>query len=78
MKILLLLAFMPGGIFSFSLMADAPEPPPPPGGGHGSGNNQPPSGAPIDGGLSILFLLGTAFGCMKLVKPGRNSQGKYD
>jgi hypothetical protein len=69
LKVLLLLAFMPGGIFVAVLSADPPpNPPSPPGGGHGSGNNQPPAGAPIDGGLGILLVLGTAFGGIRLYK----------
>jgi hypothetical protein len=59
-KVLLFLAFLPGGLFFYDLSADPPtDPPPPPGGGHGTENNQTPAGAPIDGGLGILFVLGT-------------------
>jgi hypothetical protein len=45
---------------SFTVKAS---PPPPPAGGHGSGGNQ--QGAPIDGGMTLLFVLGTAYGTLK-------------
>jgi hypothetical protein len=68
-KTILLLAFLPGGIFYTGLFADPPlNPPPPPAGGHGGGNNQPPAGAPIDGGLGVLFILGAVFGGLKMYK----------
>jgi len=45
-----------------TVMADPPTPPPDPssGGGHGG-----PVGAPIDGGLGILMLMGVAYGGRK-------------
>jgi len=46
----------------------ADPPPPPPPGTHGSGGNQPPAGAPIDGGLGILLAMGAAYGGKKLYK----------
>ena len=68
-KLFLFLAFLLGGVFVSDLSGDPPsEPPPPPGGGHGSGNNQSPAGAPIDGGLGVLFILGTAFAGIKIYK----------
>ncbi|MCX6231633.1 MAG: hypothetical protein NTZ33_08815 [Bacteroidetes bacterium] len=42
------------------------QPLPPSGAGHGTGQNQPGNGAPLDGGLSILILLGAAFGSKKI------------
>lgn len=75
LKVVLLAFFLPGGIFSDRVYADPPGgPPPPPGGGHGSGNNAPPAGAPIDGGLGILVLLGTAFGGLKIIRSGQGSK----
>jgi hypothetical protein len=63
------LVFLLGGVFIPGLSADPPsDPPPPPAGGHGEGNNQPPQGAPIDGGLGVLFILGTAFAGIKIYK----------
>jgi len=47
-------------------IAKADPPPPPPPGAHGSGGNQPPAGAPIDGGLGILLAMGAAYGGKKL------------
>ena len=49
-------------------LADSPldSPPPPPGGGHGGGGNT--QGAPIDGGLGILLVLGAGYGARKLYK----------
>lgn len=48
-------------------MADDPDGPPNPGGDPGVGGGQP-VGAPIDGGLSTLLLLGAAYGSYKLYK----------
>ncbi len=42
--------------------ADPPAPPP----GHGSSGDGQPVGAPIDGGLSILLVMGAAYGGKKL------------
>ena len=43
--------------------------PPPPGGsgGSGPGGTDLPVGAPIDGGLSILLMLGAAYGGKKIL-----------
>jgi hypothetical protein len=46
--------------------ADDPEPPNP--GGDPTNNGGNPVGAPIDGGLSILLLLGAGYGGLKLYK----------
>ena len=43
--------------------ADPPPPPLPPSGGHGQGGNR--QGAPIDGGLAILLVLGIGYGVSK-------------
>ena len=65
-------------IFVIAIITVAPlfinaQPTPPTGGEggyvHGSGGNQPAGGgAPIDGGLSILLLLGAAYGSKKVYK----------
>jgi len=70
-KILLTLTFLLTGLFMFNALADEPldAPPPPPGGGHGGGGNT--QGAPIDGGLSILLVLGVGYGSSKLLKKRR-------
>ncbi len=74
-KIAVFVALLPGGIIFNQAWCDPPsEPPPPPGGGHGSSGNEGPAGAPIDGGLGILFLLGTAAGGIKLYKERSNGQ----
>ncbi|MEI6889447.1 MAG: hypothetical protein WCL03_09220 [Bacteroidota bacterium] len=54
-------------LLSNHAIADPPPPPPPPG-DHGSGGNQPPVGAPIDGGLGILLAMGAAYGAKKFYK----------
>ncbi len=75
LKIFLFLFILAGSLFTHDLYADLPPDPPPPPGGHGGGNNQQPGGAPIDGGLGILFVLGTAFAGLKLYKSNsRNNQ----
>jgi hypothetical protein len=53
-----------------TVWADFPPPPPMPGEGHGSLNDQPagPIGGPIDGGLSIMLVLGAMYGGQKLYK----------
>ena len=68
-------------IFAFSILslvvfADPPDPPPVPG-GHGGGGNV---GAPIDGGVGILLVLGFGYGCrkifqMKKKKVRKNTRG---
>jgi hypothetical protein len=75
-KTILSLAFVLAGISISKVSADPPsDPPPPPGGGHGSGSNQAPAGAPIDGGLGILFVLGTAFAGIKHYKNRIGARG---
>ncbi len=67
-KLLLTLAFLFTSMFMLHAFADAPldAPPPPPGGGHGGGGNG--QGAPIDGGLGILLVIGAGYGAFKLYK----------
>lgn len=56
-------------IISIPLLSNATPKPPANGYIHGSGGNQPAGGnCPIDGGLSILLLLGSAFGGAKVYK----------
>ena len=64
-------------LISFTLFADNPNPPPEgphqeggadkPGHGHGHGHGGG-EGAPIDGGLGILLILGAVYGSKKLYK----------
>ena len=72
-KILLTFTFVFASLFMLNAFADGPmdSPPPPPGGGHGSGGNQ--QGAPIDGGLGILLILGAGYGARKLYKARREN-----
>ena len=65
MKKIILTALI--AISSIGLFAQ-PVPPPDGGGaaGHGLGGNQ--SGAPLDGGLSILILMGAAYGAKKVYR----------
>lgn len=56
------------------LLADPPPPPPP--GGHGSAGNQPPVGAPIDGGLGILMAMGAAYGGSKYFKAWKKKKAE--
>lgn len=65
-KSLLILVILLTGLGMFHANADEPldSPPPPPGGGHGGGGNS--QGAPIDGGLGILLLLGAGYGAKKI------------
>lgn len=39
-----------------------------------NGNQQPGGGAPIDGGLSILLLMGAAYGAKKVYKLIKDTQ----
>ena len=64
---LLILSFM---AFTRLTFADPPPPPLPPDGGHGQGGNQ--QGAPIDGGLSILLVLGAGYQIWKCYKRAKN------
>ena len=56
--------------FAFVKPGMAQAPPPPPGEKGGSSNQDPASGAPIDGGLGILLALGAGYGAWKWVKCG--------
>lgn len=50
-------------------IADDPVPPPPPGYPGAPGNNgQTPVGAPIDGGVGVLLVLGLGYGGYKLYR----------
>ena len=55
-------------VFVFSSSTVFGDVPPPPGGSGGSGpsGSDLPVGAPIDGGLSILLILGVAYGGKKI------------
>lgn len=77
-KLLMTLAFLFIGMFMFDAIADEPldSPPPPPGGGHGGGGNQ--QGAPIDGGLGILLILGAGYGVRKLHKNSKENKETDD
>lgn len=76
LKRMLIMTFLTGGFFFNAVYGDPPSnPPPPPEGGHGSGSNQLPAGAPIDGGLGFLLVLGAAYGVRKLC-PGINRNDK--
>ncbi len=64
-KSLTLLTLIIGAIFiTKPVKANPPDPP----AQHGETGNQPPAGAPIDGGLGILIALGGAYGARKLYK----------
>ena len=56
-----------GIVFTFGAIAQAPPPPSDPTAG---GNQSPsgPSGAPIDGGLGILLVLGASYGVREWFK----------
>ena len=62
------LAFV--SLLAFTLLIAKPviaaEPPPPPPGGTGQAGNKGPAGGPVDGGLSILLVLGAGYGAKKL------------
>lgn len=53
--------------------SDDPGAPPPPS-GHGAGGNQGPAGAPIDGGLGILLVMGAVYGGKKLIQSRKVSR----
>ena len=55
-------------LLPLAMMAQTP---PHPGGGGAPGPGDPPVGAPIDGGLSLLLILGAAYGAKKTVKLGK-------
>jgi hypothetical protein len=54
-------------------LAMSAQTPPHPGDGNGGapGPGDPPVGAPIDGGLSIMLVLGAAYGAKKAFKFGK-------
>lgn len=68
------LILMIAGILFIAVLAQADPPPPP--GGHGSGGNQPPVGAPIDGGLGILLAMGAVYGGNKLYKARKKKKNE--
>jgi len=63
-KILLVSFFLL--VFQFALFAQD-SPPPPPAGGQSGDGNVPGGGAPIGSGLTIMLLLGAAYGSKKLL-----------
>jgi hypothetical protein len=71
-RILLVLLFLLSGYFVGTLSGDPPlQDPPPPPGGHGLGGNQSPTGAPIDGGLGMLVVIGTVAMAIRICRnPG--------
>ena len=52
---------------AFPAYSDGPDAPPPPS-EHGAGGNQGPAGAPIDGGLGILLVMGAVYGGKKIIQ----------
>ena len=52
-------------LFPLAMLAQTP---PHPGGGNPPGSGDPPVGSPIDGGLSIMLVLGAAYGAKKSMK----------
>ena len=64
-KILLVSFFLM--VFQFALFAQNAPPPPPSGGGASGNNNVPGGSAPIGGGLTIMLILGAAYGSKKLL-----------
>jgi hypothetical protein len=69
------LVFILLAIFALPLIS-LPDPPGPPGSGAGQGNGggQTPVGAPIDGGLGILLVLGLGYGGKKLYETRKTKQ----
>jgi len=65
-NITLILFLLLGSATINNVLADDPTAPPSPPGAHGSSGNEPGNGAPIDGGLSILLVLGAAYGAKKI------------
>jgi hypothetical protein len=53
-------------IIAISSITIFAQPLPPTGANHGNHGNQPGNGAPLDGGLSVLILLGAAYGGKKM------------
>jgi len=64
-KILLVSFFLL--IFQFALVAQNSPPPPPPAGGASGDSNDTGGGAPIGSGLTIMLMLGAAYGSKKLL-----------
>ncbi len=56
-------------LLSFSVFAKQKEPPPPK---KTNGSITPPPGTPIDGGLSLLLIAGTAYGVYIKIKRLKN------
>ncbi len=63
-NITLILFLLLGSATINNVLADDPAPPPPPG-EHGASGDEG-GGAPIDGGLSILLVLGATYGAKKI------------
>jgi hypothetical protein len=55
-------------IWVFSAMPVIAQDPPPPPSNHGGSGNVPGGGAPIDGGLTFLLVMGAAYGARKVYK----------
>jgi hypothetical protein len=75
-KMILILLFFTG-VVSYNLFADPPDPPAPPNPGGspvGTGN---PVGAPIDGGVVFLLILGAGYGVHSIFSLN-NKQKKLD
>ena len=51
-------------------------PPPPSGGGQGGSGNVPGGGAPIGSGITMILLLGAAYGSRKLLQINKNENNK--
>ncbi len=65
-KIIKILAV--GAFLTVLPLAMSAQTPPHPGGGSAPGSGDPPVGSPIDGGLSIMLVLGAAYGAKKVFK----------
>jgi hypothetical protein len=63
-RIFLIAQFVLVPLFIAGVFADPPGPPGP-GGDPGTGGGIP-VGAPIDGGIGVLLILGLAYGCYKI------------
>ena len=73
-RIIFMMLFLLNSMF---MMSDPPAPPE--GGSNGnSGTNGPPVGAPIDGGLGILMILGAGYGGIRLWKLRKDRSGEKD
>lgn len=60
-KMILLFLFITGAL-SLNLFADQPDPPGPPNPGGSPVGNENPVGAPVDGGVVFLMVLGAVYG----------------